>query len=192
MPLSPLLPCGTRAGYNRHRKAGEDACGACKTALALYKREAYAAGRGHRPRPARKVFPPRRCRHCEVEFVPTVANKVFCSPECRWPGREPKRVASAGPRSKGRTGRPWRRMRERVLSEEPDCWLCDQPIDRSVPFPNRGSASVDHVVRIRDGGSPLDRANLRAAHLGCNLDRERVARSGLSRFEELRVRLVAA
>ena len=36
--------CGTRSGYNRHRRNGEDACRACKDAEAAARR-AYKAAR---------------------------------------------------------------------------------------------------------------------------------------------------
>lgn len=58
------------------------------------------------------------------------------------------------PRSKGRTGRPWRRIRAQVLAESQLCWIC-----------GHGAAdTVDHVIPLSKGGDPLDPANLRPAH----------------------------
>ena len=37
-PRHNLQPCGTRAAYRRHRRAGEQACQPCKDAVAAYKR----------------------------------------------------------------------------------------------------------------------------------------------------------
>ncbi|WP_104529549.1 HNH endonuclease [Blastococcus saxobsidens] len=59
----------------------------------------------------------------------------------------------------GRKGRPWRRLREQVLREEPVCYLCGR----------RPSTTVDHVL-------PLSlfphlahvRSNLRGACRPCN------------------------
>lgn len=34
----PFVFCGTRSGYQRHRRSGEPACDECKRASALYKR----------------------------------------------------------------------------------------------------------------------------------------------------------
>ncbi|GLB62693.1 hypothetical protein NCCP2495_05710 [Dietzia sp. NCCP-2495] len=34
-----LIGCGTRAGYQQHRRAGEDACGACSAANRAYSKE---------------------------------------------------------------------------------------------------------------------------------------------------------
>jgi 5-methylcytosine-specific restriction endonuclease McrA len=72
------------------------------------------------------------------------------------------------PRSKGRTGRPWRRARARVLATQTVCWLCGQPVDRSLPWPHPMSATIDHRVALAAGGAELDPANLALAHFGCN------------------------
>lgn len=53
----------------------------------------------------------------------------------------------------------WRRIRARVLAEEPRCRWCGDP-----------STTVDHIVpRARGGGD--DRANLAASCEPCNLKR---------------------
>ena len=39
--------------------------------------------------------------------------------------------------SDGRKGRPWRRLRERVLAEEPCCYVCGRP-----------STTVDHWLPL--------------------------------------------
>ncbi|WP_433445665.1 HNH endonuclease [Nonomuraea sp. CA-141351] len=57
-------------------------------------------------------------------------------------------------RSKGRSGRPWRRVRAQVLAASRICWLCGHD----------GADTVDHVIPLSLGGDPLDLANLRAAH----------------------------
>lgn len=50
------------------------------------------------------------------------------------------------------------------------CWLCEEPIDRSLRHPDPMSASVDHVVPLaRDGEHVYE--NVRAAHLTCNVRR---------------------
>ena len=76
------------------------------------------------------------------------------------------------PRSKGRTGRPWRRMRQLVLERDQwTCQICYQPIPRDVPYPSPHSAAVDHLVPISMGGAPLTMSNLRASHMACNSSR---------------------
>lgn len=71
-----------------------------------------------------------------------------------------------------RAGRPWRRLQAQVRREEPDCWLCGQPIDLALPRrpPHPYSSSIDHVIPVRDGG-PNVRSNLRHAHARCNASR---------------------
>lgn len=72
------------------------------------------------------------------------------------------------PRSPGRTGHRWRQARAAVLAGQPPCSICGGPIDYTARPRTRWSASVDHIVRLSDGGDPLDPRNLRAAHYGCN------------------------
>lgn len=62
------------------------------------------------------------------------------------------------PRSKGRTGRPWRRVREQVLAESDICHLCG----------HAGSGDVDHALPLATlqamGIDPRDPEHLRPAH----------------------------
>ncbi|WP_373872341.1 HNH endonuclease signature motif containing protein [Acrocarpospora phusangensis] len=74
-------------------------------------------------------------------------------------------------RSKGRAGRPWRRVRAAVLAASTTCWLCGRPIDLDLPVTHRMSATVDHVDPISLGGDPLNPALLRPAHRSCNSSR---------------------
>jgi hypothetical protein len=80
-----------------------------------------------------------------------------------------------------------------VKREEDDCWLCGEPVDKTlglqlgvhserckregrpdctgcVPHPMRGE--VDEIVPVRDGGSPFDRSNCRLTHRLCNRYRD--------------------
>lgn len=75
--------------------------------------------------------------------------------------------------SAGRSGRPWRRIRARVLSEETACF-CGRLIDRTLPPGDPMSATVDHIVPLIAGGDPYERSNLRAAHRSCNSARRHV------------------
>lgn len=72
------------------------------------------------------------------------------------------------PRSKGRTGRPFRRLRDRLKNSGASCWVCGQPIDLSLPWWQPGAFSVDHVVPLSLGGAPLDPSNVVPAHRRCN------------------------
>jgi 5-methylcytosine-specific restriction endonuclease McrA len=51
-------------------------------------------------------------------------------------------------------GRPWRRVRARVLATSDLCGLCGHP----------GAREVDLIIPLSLGGDPLDPANLRPAH----------------------------
>ena len=62
----------------------------------------------------------------------------------------------------------WQRLRARVLAEEPLCWICGLPWDAKAPPRTRWYPSVDHIVPHTQGGGVYDRANLHAAHHGCN------------------------
>lgn len=74
-------------------------------------------------------------------------------------------------RSKGRTGRPWRRAREHVKRTQRICWLCGAAIDLDLPASDPMSFTVDHVQPLSLGGAEVDVRNLRAAHRDCNTKR---------------------
>lgn len=75
-------------------------------------------------------------------------------------------------RSKGRTGRPYLRMRERVLKASQICAYCGEAIDMTLKWPDPMSASVDHIIPVSQlpANSPLltSAKNGRSMHLGCN------------------------
>lgn len=69
----------------------------------------------------------------------------------------------------GREGRPWRELRKWVKRTQRVCHLCGEPMDLAIKWPDPRSFSVDHVVPISQAPElALSRANVRAAHLGCN------------------------
>lgn len=61
----------------------------------------------------------------------------------------------------------WRRLCDR---DGYACWICREPIDPRLTFPNPMSGSTDHVVPLVLGGSDSDH-NLRPAHFSCNSKR---------------------
>ena len=69
----------------------------------------------------------------------------------------------------GRRGSRWVRLKAEVRARRRPCCLCGQPIDYSLPHPDPGSFSVQHLKdwhrypELRE-----DPTNLDAAHLGCN------------------------
>lgn len=80
------------------------------------------------------------------------------------------------PRSKGRTGGPWRRLVAETLAPRPlMCWLCSTEIDPDLPYvdpttgkPDPRYKTVHHVIPLSRGGSELDPDNAVPAHLLCN------------------------
>lgn len=81
--------------------------------------------------------------------------------------------------SKGRRGRPWRRLRLEVLRANPVCTWCGRRINLSIPYRdpvtgrvNMDSGTVDHDRSLIDHPHlALERSNLRPFHLLCNLQK---------------------
>lgn len=79
------------------------------------------------------------------------------------------------------TGRPWRTLRASFRREceqaDAPCWICRQPIDYSITNGyaeklNTEAWEPDHLYpRSTHPHLMMDRANLRASHLGCNRSR---------------------
>lgn len=76
------------------------------------------------------------------------------------PVRVPTLTGTAGatPREKGR---PWRRLRERILSEQPLCVHCERAGRVTL------ATEVDHRVPLSQGGTD-DRANLDSVCADCH------------------------
>ena len=75
------------------------------------------------------------------------------------------------PNPRQANGHRRRQVRARVLREEDVCWLCGQPVDKTLKTPHPGSPEVDEVVPVSLGGSPIERSNCRLAHRACNVRR---------------------
>ncbi len=58
------------------------------------------------------------------------------------------------PRSKGRTGKPYLRVRARMLRASTICALCGHD----------GADCIDHIKPLALGGAPLDPNNMQVAH----------------------------
>jgi hypothetical protein len=71
-----------------------------------------------------------------------------------------------------------RQVMAKVYREETECGICHETVDKTLPYlnprtgkPDPMSKSVDEIVPVSLGGSPIDRRNARLAHLGCNQKR---------------------
>lgn len=78
---------------------------------------------------------------------------------------------ATNPRSANGNAR--RKLRMWLKSQRRPCWICqafglDGEIDYSLPARHPLSFEVDELVPVSRGGSPLDRANVAAAHRRCN------------------------
>lgn len=118
--------------------------------------------------------PPMTCEHpaCDVVITAPTSRQRWCSKTCsdRAPSAKPRNARKNARRRPSGGGMPsgWPKLRAQVLAEEPDCWICAQPIDPKVYWPAPMAGTGDHVVPLEAGGAPLDRENVRAAHFRCN------------------------
>ena len=76
-------------------------------------------------------------------------------------------------------------VRRQVLREEHDCWLCGEPVDKTLPPFLPGSPEVDEVVPIAEGGDPIDRSNCRLSHRLCNVRRGQQTKAALKAKRKL-------
>lgn len=73
---------------------------------------------------------------------------------------------------RGRSGRPFERLKKRVYATETHCVICRRPVDMSLPYRdpvtgkvNTMAKSIEHGTELDAGGHPYDG---HLAHLGCN------------------------
>lgn len=81
---------------------------------------------------------------------------------------------------RGRSGRPWERVKAQCFREETHCWLCGHRVDQTLLSTDPMARSADHLIQLQHEGPPLARSNLRIAHLRCNSGRSNSLR-GLRR-----------
>ena len=107
-----------------------------------------------------RVFVQGPCGWCE---------EPFCSPSGRYCSKSCSRHAAEARKSPMRF-KPTPRLRREVYERDGwVCGLCDLPIDPNLRWPDKWSASLDHVVPQSHMLIPDHSAsNLRAVHLQCN------------------------
>lgn len=91
--------------------------------------------------------------------MPTAAPKLcpHCPRHQPCPEHSAKPWAKRSGKTSGRGGRPWRRIRQAVLDEEPLCSVCGR----------RPAEEVDHITPVERGGTD-DRANLQGVCGDCH------------------------
>lgn len=127
--------------------------------------------------------PPRtnryRCNECSCEFwrqvgATTRSGRVFCSETCQvrnyW--RRPTAKAHWGARRARKVAAFDELVRCDVVADRDkwQCHLCGKYINPNAAWPDGQSLSMDHVVPLSVGGRH-SYANIRAAHLRCNLSK---------------------
>lgn len=81
----------------------------------------------------------------------------------------------------GRAGGRWRALVADQRAKRLGCWICQQPIDYNLHYPDEDSFSVDHFLpRETHRHLAEEPTNLRSAHLRCNKARgDREVKPGL-------------
>lgn len=119
-----------------------------------------------------------RCPECDVPWCSPTGSTKYCSVACRTVYLNRRRLANGGTRKyverrRVRKNQAPSEKIERLVVGERDgwvCWLCEELVDPALSYPDPKSLSVDHVVPLSRGGSHTY-ANVRAAHLDCNVKR---------------------
>lgn len=74
--------------------------------------------------------------------------------------------------SAGRSGHNWRKLVANLRAQRRPCWICGQPIDYRLRWPDPASFSADHAAPLSTYPHLAeDPSNLRASHLRCNTSR---------------------
>lgn len=112
---------------------------------------------------------PALCDHCGAAFLADKRRSVFCSRECFAIGKRRRAVHHTHARRAAQAAATVETFlaSEIYARDEWSCGICGDPIDRDIRWPHPKSASIDHIVPIAVGGVH-SRANVQAAHLGCN------------------------
>lgn len=161
--------CTTRGCSKPHRAKG--LCSGCYNAVRL------AAGK---PKHALPTTPCPTCGSLSVRS--RGSGQTYCSLLCRSGGAF-KGAYTDAQRSASREKQRRRRAQKRAAVAEKftdieiyerdgwRCGVCRRAVNRRLAWPHPMSASLDHIIPISEEGSSHTRANVRLAHLGCNVAR---------------------
>ena len=113
-----------------------------------------------------------RCVVCDDWFYADDRNTRCCSRSCT---REDKIGADklrAALQRQTNTGLPTERFPSVEIYERDGwvCGICGTAIDRTISWPDRMSASIDHIIPVSRGGSHV-KENVQASHLRCNISK---------------------
>lgn len=62
----------------------------------------------------------------------------------------------------------FKRNKKKILMTQDVCALCGKPVDKTLKYPDKWSATIDHIIPINKGGHPSALDNLQLAHFYCN------------------------
>lgn len=112
------------------------------------------------------------CTVCMAMFTPAHPSHLTCSEECKKENIQRRMKLKSDLRRARMHGVEYEPIdREKVFErDEWNCGLCGESIDPELKYPDRMSASVDHVIPVSEGGSHT-MGNVHAAHWICNVRR---------------------
>lgn len=119
--------------------------------------------------------PDRECAYCATPLPRTKrSNAKFCSAECNMKAHRQtrnfrRRAGEEAPRRPRK--KPLVNLAAIARRDRYRCGICGGKVDMALKHPDPGFPSLDHIVPLAHGGDELDPANLRLAHLRCNLSR---------------------
>ena len=75
---------------------------------------------------------------------------------------------------RGRSGRPWERIKARIQANTTNCWRCGVELDGiTYKWPHPLSVTVGHIIALEDckaaGIDPEDESNLAGECVRCNM-----------------------
>lgn len=119
--------------------------------------------------------PPRQaqCGFCRKGFETHQPNAEHCSTRCRraaWKARQVNLAKLESDRRRALMQGAYVADVDRQEIFERDGWvcqLCHEPVDRSLVFPHKMAASLDHIVPLARGGKH-EPSNTQLAHFICN------------------------
>ena len=163
--------CGERCG--KAARAAQAAARRQTPEYRAYYESRLAAGKyaesNRRSRERRRVVSETECRYCgsEIEVVGAQV-RVICvdSPDCRYHYNRDKTSLALARRRGVEIGEPFSYL-DVLARDDWTCGICGDPIDPTLRHPAPGSATVDHVIPLVEGG-PHSLENTQAAHYTCN------------------------
>lgn len=118
----------------------------------------------------RAGFVERSCQWCGFAcwYFPARGENWYCSDECR----TAQHTQMARMRKRGIERKPFR-MWDVWYRDGFRCWLCHGPVNFEIHGHDDMRASVDHEIRLADGGRH-EFDNVRLAHKICNNERDKL------------------